>query len=186
MSEPYQPMLFADTELPSTSSAAAFPARTSAMPGGVSDWLALGRDCGTSSGGLLASYDRASRSWKTSQHSLFADFSTFSETLPICGMTRNGECLALTILEPVRDENAYGYWHTTTTRDYKGQSGRGNRERRGRNGRLHIANLCDQLVDFGRPDLVRSYTFREWLMGLPIGHTDCGRSATPSSRRSRS
>jgi hypothetical protein len=45
--------------------------------------------------------------------------------------------------------------------------------KRGRNGRLHIANLCDQLVDFGRPDLVRSTTFREWLMGLPIGHTVC-------------
>jgi len=55
----------------------------------------------------------------------------------------------------------------------------------GGNGKLHIANLCDQLVDIGRPDLVRSYTFREWLMGLPIGHTDCGPSATPSSRKSR-
>jgi hypothetical protein len=39
----------------------------------------------------------------------------------------------------------------------------------GGGGRLHIANLCDQLVDFIRPDLVRSTTFREWLMGLPIG-----------------
>jgi len=141
---------------------------------------------GASSGDLLANYDRASHSWKTSQHSLFGDFSTFSATLPTCGMTRNGACSALTILEPVSTESASGYWHTPTTRDFKGQSGRGNRERRGRNGTLHVANLCDQLVDIGRPDLIRSYTFREWLMGLPIGHTDCGPSGTPSSRKSRS
>jgi hypothetical protein len=25
----------------------------------------------------------------------------------------------------------------------------------------------------------------EWLMGYPIGHTDCGDSATPSCRKSR-
>jgi hypothetical protein len=56
-------------------------------------------------------------------------------------------------------------WQTPTTRDGKGQSGRGNRERRGKGGRLHVANLCDQLVDLGRPDLVRSTAFRCWLMG---------------------
>ncbi len=28
-------------------------------------------------------------------------------------------------------------------------------------------------------------TWVEWLMGFPLGWTDCGPSATPSSRRSR-
>jgi len=166
------------------SSAADFLAKIFPTPASVLASRASDPVCGVSSGDLLASYDRGSRSWKMLQLSLFEGFSTFSETLPICGMTRSGECLALTILEPVSTGNASGYWHTPTTRDYKGQSGRGNRERRGRNGKLHIANLCDQIVDIGRPDLVRSYTFREWLMGLPIGHTVCEPSAMPSSRKS--
>jgi hypothetical protein len=168
-----------------TSYAAASPAKTSVMPEGARASLASAAGFGANSPGLLARYDRSLRLWRTLQLSLLEDFSPFSETLPTCGMTRNGECLELTILEPVSTENEPGYWHTPTTRDYKGQSGRGNRERRGNNGRLHIANLCDQLVDTGRQDLVRSYTFREWLMGLPIGHTALEPSATPSSRRSR-
>lgn len=84
-----------------------------------------------------------------------------------------------------KKESVRGLWQTPTTRDYKGQSGMGNRIRRGKNGRLHVANLCDQLVDAGRPDLIRSPTFREWMMGLPIGFTDSKPWATPSSRKSR-
>ena len=168
-----------------TSSVAGSPAKIFPMPASAPASAASAPVFGESLGALLANYDPTLRSWKTSQLSLLEDFSTFSETLPICGMMRNGACLELTILEPVSIESASGYWHTPTTRDFKGQSGRGNRERRGRNGKLHIANLCDQLVDFGRQDLVRSYTFREWLMGLPIGHTACEPSATPSSRKSR-
>lgn len=76
-------------------------------------------------------------------------------------------------------------WQTPTTRDGKGQSGRGNRIRRGKNGRLHVANLCDQLVDIGRPDLVRSGGFRCWLMGYPESWDDAGVTAMPSSRKSR-
>ena len=44
--------------------------------------------------------------------------------------------------------------------------------KRGKNGNLHVANLCDQIVDLGRPDLVRSVTFRLWLMGWPEGWTN--------------
>jgi hypothetical protein len=172
-------------ELVPTSYAEDSPAKIFPMPESAPVSMERGPASGVSLGDLLASYDRITRSWKTSQLSLFEGFSTFSETLPICGMTRNGECSALTILEQVNTENASGYWHTPLARDYKGQSGRGHRERRGRNGKLHIANLCDQLVDFGRPDLIRSYTFREWLMGLPIGHTACAPLETPSSRKSR-
>jgi hypothetical protein len=76
-------------------------------------------------------------------------------------------------------------WQTPTTRDGKGQSGRGNRVRRGSNGRLHVANLCDQLVDLGRPDLVRSGEFRCWLMGYPEQWDDAGVTAMQSCRKSR-
>lgn len=70
-------------------------------------------------------------------------------------------------------EHESGYWQTPTTRDGKGQSGKGNRTKRaGKNGKLHVANLCDQIVDCGRPDLVRSVQFRYSLMGWPTGWTD--------------
>ena len=86
---------------------------------------------------------------------------------------RDGECLALMPLVRPSTEHESGFWQTPTTRDGKGQSGKGNREKRGKNGRLHVANLCDQIVDCGRPDLVRSIEFRYSLMGWPSGWTDC-------------
>lgn len=75
-------------------------------------------------------------------------------------------------------------WQTPTTRDGKGQSGLGNRTKRGRNGRLHVANLCDQIVDLGRPDLVRSTSFRNWLMGYPESWEGARATAMQSSRKS--
>jgi hypothetical protein len=80
--------------------------------------------------------------------------------------------------------NGSGSWQTPTTRDGKGQSGRGNRLKRAKNGRMHVANLCDQLVDIGRPDLVRSTRFRCWLMGYPESWERVRATAMPSSRRS--
>ena len=64
------------------------------------------------------------------------------------------------------------FWQSPTTRDAKGQSGRGNRIKRGKGDRLHVANLCDQLEDMGRHDLIRSVSFRESLMGWPDGFCD--------------
>lgn len=85
---------------------------------------------------------------------------------------------------PRKDATGLGSWQTPTTRDGKGESGKGNRIRRGRNGRLHVANLCDQLVDLGRRDLVRSSTFRAHLMGFPTSWEDAAPTATRSSRKS--
>ena len=176
MSEPLESTLSA-----STSSSADFPVRTSARQVSASESMATDRVYGWSLCESFASFDPATCLWKMSQPCLFEELTGCSETWPPAGLMRNGTCWELIISGRASIENASGYWHTPTTRDFKGQSGRGNRIRRGMFGRLHIANLCDQLVDIGRPDLVRSVTFREWLMGLPIGHTDCEGSAMPSS-----
>jgi len=84
-----------------------------------------------------------------------------------------------------KSDSDSGGWQTPTTRDGKGQSGKGNRIKRGKNGRLHVANLCDQLVDIGRPDLVRSTQFRCWLMGYPESWEHARAMAMPSSLKSR-
>ena len=123
----------------------------------------------------FAWYDRRSLCWRTWQRSLIEEWAKFAGPWPQTGMMRNGIALAPIDLAPANTENESGYWQTPTTRDYKGQSGLGNRTRRGKIGKPHVANLCDQIMDIGRPDLLRSPTFREWLMGLPIGHTDLKR-----------
>ena len=79
--------------------------------------------------------------------------------------------------------NGSGSWQTPTTRDGKGESGKGNRIKRARNGKLHVANLCDQLVDIGRRDLVTSPAFRCSLMGYPIQWEAARVTATRSFRR---
>ena len=84
-----------------------------------------------------------------------------------------------------KDATGHGSWQTPTTRDGKGESGKGNRIKRGKNGRLHVANLCDQIVDLGRRDLVSSTRFRNWLMGYPEQWEASKPTATRSYRRSR-
>ena len=174
------------TGLPLMSFAAAFPAKTFPLPERAQDSTANDPAYGQRLPVWFASFDPVSSLWRTCQCSLIEGLDEFSATWPRAGMTRNGKSLELTQLAGASTESEFGYWHTPTTRDAKGQSGLGNRIRRGKNGRLHVANLCDQLVDIGRPDLVRSITFREWLMGLPIGYTDCVPPETRSSRKSRS
>jgi hypothetical protein len=111
--------------------------------------------------------------WRTRQCSLVEDSSEFSGTWPEWGSMRDGECSELTPLVLPSTESESGFWQTPTTRDGKGQSGLGNRIKRGKPGKPHVANLCDQIVDCGRPDLVRSIPFRYSLMGWPTGWTDC-------------
>lgn len=74
----------------STSSAADFPARTSALPGAVRVLTASAADYGASTPESLASFDRATSSWRTSQLSLDGDSTAYSETLPRSGTMRNG------------------------------------------------------------------------------------------------
>jgi hypothetical protein len=93
---------------PSTSSAEAFHARTSAMPGSALVLRANVPDCGANSPGLLASYDRDSSSWKTSQRCLDGDFQEFWETWPRSGMTRSGIAFALPTLAPRTEESESG------------------------------------------------------------------------------
>lgn len=151
---------------------AAFPARTSASPAAATDLMASAPGSGWKWPASFAKWDHEKCLWRTRQCSLLADSTEFSGTWPRWGSMRDGECWEQTPLVRPSTDSESGYWQTPTTRDGKGQSGKGNRIKRGKNGRLHVANLCDQIVDCGRPDLVRSISFRYSLMGWPEGWTD--------------
>ena len=131
-----------------------------------------------------------------------ADLQSFLESrlkalLPGCGLTlftltwkqqatpSGRQYCLLRASAPRNAGTGLGSWQTPTTRDGKGESGRGNRTKRGKPGRPHVANLCDQLVDLGRRDLVRSSGFRCHLMGYPTSWEDAAPTVTPSSRKSQ-
>jgi hypothetical protein len=165
--------------------AEASPAKTSAKPGSASGSTAHEADCGAKCCGWCKSCDPVGWSLRTSLLSSIEAMTGLRPTWKRQVTPAGRSWWALSTSEHRKAAAAHGLWQTPTTRDYKGQSRAREPERRGKNGKLHVANLCDQLVDIGRPDLVRSYTFREWMMGLPIGFTASVRSATPSSRKSR-
>jgi hypothetical protein len=97
--EPSQPTFFDGMELPSMSSPAGSRARTFPSQESSAAWAkAPAADCGPKSSDWLASYDRNSSSWRTSQLCLVAlvtgeadGLAEFSETWPSAGMMRNGK-----------------------------------------------------------------------------------------------
>ena len=242
------------TELPLTPSAEDSPARTLARPERARAWPASGRGYGARSPDLLASYDPASSSWKTSQLCLDGALATFSGTWPRSGMMRSGTAYQLPPLVPLTVETASGLWATPTASPANGEPeaflerkrrsvARGNRmgvsltdlnmqvkaaarglwptprandAKKGgdfdatnpRNGlpaavkmwptpncmdamgprskealsRAKLKGGCSNLKDVVGGHM--NPTWVEWLMGFPLGWTDCGGSATPSSRKS--
>ena len=102
---------------PSTSSAAASHARTSASPAREPDSLERGPVFGMSSLGSLASYDHATSSWRTSQLSLLEDSTPFSGRFPRSGMTRSGTLFQLVPLVPRIGASGCGLLPTPTAAD---------------------------------------------------------------------
>ncbi len=111
-------------ELPSMPSAADSPVRISAAQEKALEWRANGRDYGASTPVWLASYDRATSSWRTSQHCLVEGLAVFSETWPRSGTMRNGIAYRLPPLVRLTDEIEFGSFPTPQARDWKGPQGR--------------------------------------------------------------
>ena len=82
--------------------------------------------CGPSSRESFARYDLATRSWKTSQGSLWEEWATFSGTWPRRGMTRNGFAYALQTSARPTGGSESSSWPTPQARDWKGPSGNQN------------------------------------------------------------
>ena len=97
---------------------------------------------GQKSPDLLARYDPATSSWRTSQRCLVEGWTRFSETWPRSGMTRNGIAYQLPPLAPLTGATGGGVWRTPNARDHKGAQNGSERLAAG-----HTMNLNDQVKD---------------------------------------
>jgi len=194
----------------STSSAAGSPARTSASPAAGPDWPENARVFGGSSQGSLGNYDPATSSLRTSQLSLIEDSTSSLRILPRAGSMRNGTIFQRQPLAPLTGGTGSGSWPTPGSQDAtrgpsaelggfrpSGQPRQVNlvdavRHRTwstptqsdgmggpGNSGRDGGENLRTQVGGSLNP------TWVEWLMGFPLGWTDCGPWGTLSSPRSQ-
>ena len=107
-------MLWQATESELTQSAEASHARTSARREKVRELKANAPAYGANMPDLLANYDPASCSWRTSQHCLVEGLTVFSETWPRSGMMRNGIAYQLPPLVRLTDATGSGLWPTPT------------------------------------------------------------------------
>jgi hypothetical protein len=95
-------------------------ARTSALPAKEPVSMAHALDSGARWRALLAKFDPESSSWKTAQHSFFADSGELFQTWPRSGMTAGGQCWELPMSERRTRETASGSWPTPLTSDARG------------------------------------------------------------------
>jgi hypothetical protein len=155
---------------PLTSSVEDSPAKISASPGRAQDSTERARVFGASTPVSLASFDRDTCSWRTSQLSLLEEWDEFSGTWPRSGMTRSGTAFQLAPLAPLTGGTGSGLWPTPSVcgnYNHKGAS----------------VTSGDGLATVVGGSLNPAWV--EWLMGYPLGWTDLGGSATRSSRKSR-
>jgi hypothetical protein len=127
----------------------------------------------------LANYDPNSRSWKTSQLSLFGGYSTFLETWPRSGMTRNGIAYQLATLGPGMNGTESGFLPTPRA------TARGSPKDRYFGSATYRSNLEEALRNGPDDPIYQNPDFVEPLMGFPAGWTVVDASVMPSSRKSR-
>ena len=181
-----QQTLFAEDSLARTS---ASPASTRVTVGQVLTANEAGS--GAPWRALLATYDRATRSWRTSQHCFLETtgdgLAEFSETWPRSGMTRNGTAYQLQPLAPLTSGTESGLLPTPTAREWKDRGrpcvlqklarGDGVAKEIFKLSRTH--RLSRELTAGLNP------SFAEWMMGYSPGWTVCTPSEIPSSLKLR-
>lgn len=107
-------------ELPQTASSAASRVKTLAPRDLVPALKASAADFGLSMADLLASFDPATSSWRTSQLCLVEGWTVFSGTWPRSGMMRGGIAYPLSPLAPLTGATASGLWATPVAQPANG------------------------------------------------------------------
>ena len=176
MSEPLQPTLFAETEFPLMSSAAGFPAKTSALRAWALASTAIVQDYGVSSRDSFATFDPSTLSWRTSQHCFTGGLAEFSETLPASGMMQSGQLFQRALWVSHTCDSDCSLWPTPTA----SMDGRGfGIPLHDRSGRYKLSTISRVHA------LVREHGWRihphftEALMDFPMDHTAIAASETP-------
>lgn len=152
---------------------AGFRARTSALPEKAQESTVSDPACGRTWPGLLARYDPDSRSWRTVQPSLLADWGESSVTWPRSGMTAGGLCLELLTLERPTSGTGFGWWPTPCATDNSDRAPSAN---------VHISKtgLPKHIAPNGEKSQMRlSQAVRMWPTPTVCGnHNRKGASAT--------
>ncbi len=192
-------------------SAAASLVRISHSPEKVRASAASVAAFGRSTPELLARFDPNTSSWRTSQLCLDGALSEFSETWPRSGLMRSGIAYRLPPLVRLIGEIECGSWPTPTPTGME----RSSKHTRPFGSLKDAAKMFPtptstdwkrvpmteyyawKPITHGTPDTCAQAACRatnggslnptwvEWLMGFPLGWTDCSPSAMPSSRKSR-
>jgi hypothetical protein len=189
-----------------------FPCQDISLAGGGQEWAkAHAADYGASTPVLLANYDHATSSWKTSQHFLGEGLTVFSETWPRSGTMQSGIAYQLPALVRLTDETGFGLWltpkasdtekggqlslsnqvkhqylwPTPTSRDYKSSMKLETVDKRQAASSRGV-NLSEHIQKVERNNGALNPTWVEWLMGFPLGWTDLNLSETPLSPKSQS
>jgi hypothetical protein len=178
--DPSHQSAYAQMELLPTLSAVDFPAKTSAQAARELASAALAAAYGQSTPDLLASFDRDSSSWRTSQGCLIEGLTSFSGRWPRSGMMRNGTAYRLPPLASPTRGTVSGLW--PTPRHCDGTKGAGARKDGGGSYGLgytvaRALGLRQQTTTKFDPGL------SELFMGFPIMWTDLAASAMQWFRR---
>jgi hypothetical protein len=186
---------------------AGFPVRTSAQPEKAKASPEREADFGVRWHESFARWDRDSRSWKTPQCSLLEGLDVFSGTWPRWGMMQGGACSGQSTPEHLTSESESGLWPTPLANSGTG-AGHGPNKKGGPNLQTyvamwptptaHISKEAAYPAEFTRktPTLTSvahggistqpmplNPMWVEWLMGWPLGWTDCAASATDRFRQ---
>lgn len=156
---------------------AASHARTSATPDMVPALMESAAGCSMSSRESLASWDRTSLCWRTSQRCLLEEWARYSEPFPISGSMRNGQVFPRAPWALHTCDTECSLWPTPTA----SMDGRGFgiplHKRSGRY-RQEIVLRVQELVTANGWRIHPHFT--ETLMGLPLGWTEIEPSETQS------
>lgn len=122
----------------------------------------------------LAHYDPNTQSWKTSQDIELWEDSPSLANLPKSGMTRNGALFQQPDWVPIICVNESSLWPTPTTHGENTTTRIEAHARRLANGMKYSSRLT-QAIALREPHSTgyMNPAWVEWLMGFPIGWTDC-------------
>jgi hypothetical protein len=154
-------------------------ARTSAPQARVQVSADHDPDCGPRWRGLSVRFNQDTSGWRTVRCLLEEDLDWSSLTLPRWGSLHDGELWERTTQEPRTSATGSGCWPTPCASEAR--QGYQNRN----NGKKGSQESLTTVVQGGPSDQVGGSlnpTWVEWLMGWPLGWTDCGASATDRFR----